>query len=119
MIGPVPMRLNGPQWPNGPPSTAESPCAALHWLADLWLVGCAAGAVRPRPGPVGRIPSRHCRTPRLGDRDGRRSRRSRSLGLVGPVRQWPGLGTVSNAVLIGLAMNWSLAMLPHGAPLAW
>ena len=41
------------------------------------------------------------------------------LVLWVPLRQWPGLGTVSNAVLIGLAMNWSLAMLPHDAPLAW
>jgi uncharacterized membrane protein YczE len=32
-----------------------------------------------------------------------------------PLRQWPGLGTVSNVVLIGLSMNWSLAVLPHTA----
>lgn len=36
-----------------------------------------------------------------------------------PLRQWPGLGTISNAILIGLAMNWSLALLPHGGPLGW
>jgi uncharacterized membrane protein YczE len=36
-----------------------------------------------------------------------------------PLRQWPGLGTVSNAILIGLAMNWSLALLPEGSPLGW
>jgi uncharacterized membrane protein YczE len=36
-----------------------------------------------------------------------------------PLRQWPGVGTVSNAVLIGLAMNWSLALLSHGGPLPW
>lgn len=29
-----------------------------------------------------------------------------------PLRQWPGLGTVSNAVLIGLAMNFALQVLP-------
>lgn len=34
-----------------------------------------------------------------------------------PLRQWPGLGTISNAILIGLSMNWSLALLPHGGPL--
>jgi uncharacterized membrane protein YczE len=34
-----------------------------------------------------------------------------------PLRQWPGLGTMSNVVLIGLSMNWSLDLLPHGAPL--
>jgi uncharacterized membrane protein YczE len=34
-----------------------------------------------------------------------------------PLRQWPGLGTLSNAVLIGLAMNWSLDLLPVHAPL--
>jgi uncharacterized membrane protein YczE len=33
-----------------------------------------------------------------------------------PLRQWPGLGTVSNVVVVGLAMNATLAMLPpqHG-----
>ena len=36
-----------------------------------------------------------------------------------PLRQWPGLGTISNAILIGLSMNWSLALLPHGGPLGW
>ncbi len=36
-----------------------------------------------------------------------------------PLRQWPGFGTLSNAVLIGLAMNWSLALLPAGSPLGW
>jgi uncharacterized membrane protein YczE len=36
-----------------------------------------------------------------------------------PLRQWPGLGTISNAILIGLAMNWSLDLLPHGGPLGW
>ena len=36
-----------------------------------------------------------------------------------PLRQWPGLGTVSNAILIGLAINWSLEVLPHGGSLAW
>jgi uncharacterized membrane protein YczE len=36
-----------------------------------------------------------------------------------PLRQWPGFGTLSNAVLIGLAMNWSLALLPESAPLGW
>jgi uncharacterized membrane protein YczE len=35
-----------------------------------------------------------------------------------PLRQWPGLGTISNAILIGLSMNWSLELLPHGGPLA-
>jgi uncharacterized membrane protein YczE len=34
-----------------------------------------------------------------------------------PLRQWPGLGTLSNVVLIGLSMNWSLDLLPHAAPL--
>jgi uncharacterized membrane protein YczE len=34
-----------------------------------------------------------------------------------PLRQWPGFGTLSNAVLIGLAMNWSLELLPGSAPL--
>ena len=36
-----------------------------------------------------------------------------------PLRQWPGLGTLSNVVLIGLSMNWSLELLPHPRPLAW
>jgi uncharacterized membrane protein YczE len=36
-----------------------------------------------------------------------------------PLRQWPGFGTVSNAVLIGLALNWSLDLLPRPAPLGW
>lgn len=29
-----------------------------------------------------------------------------------PLRTWPGLGTVLNAVLIGLSLGWSLAVLP-------
>src|SRR3954451_23499616 len=29
------------------------------------------------------------------------------------LRQWPGLGTVSNVVFVGLAMNWSLALIPY------
>jgi uncharacterized membrane protein YczE len=36
-----------------------------------------------------------------------------------PLRQWPGLGTLSNVVLIGLSMNWSLDVLPPHAALAW
>ena len=36
-----------------------------------------------------------------------------------PLRQWPGLGTVSNVVLIGLSLNWSLALLPHTHALGW
>jgi uncharacterized membrane protein YczE len=36
-----------------------------------------------------------------------------------PLRQWPGLGTISNAILIGLSLNWSLAVLPHGGALGW
>jgi uncharacterized membrane protein YczE len=36
-----------------------------------------------------------------------------------PLRQWPGLGTISNVVLIGLSMNWSLDALPRHAPLGW
>ena len=34
-----------------------------------------------------------------------------------PLRQRPGLGTVSNAVLIGLSMNMALQLLPTGGPL--
>ena len=36
-----------------------------------------------------------------------------------PLRQRPGLGTVSNVVLIGLALNWSLQLLPAHAALGW
>jgi uncharacterized membrane protein YczE len=36
-----------------------------------------------------------------------------------PLRQWPGLGTVSNVVLIGLSLNWSLALLPRTHELGW
>jgi uncharacterized membrane protein YczE len=36
-----------------------------------------------------------------------------------PLRQWPGFGTLSNVVMIGLAMNWSLDLLPVGGPLGW
>jgi uncharacterized membrane protein YczE len=35
-----------------------------------------------------------------------------------PLRQWPGLGTVSNVVLVGLSMNWSLALIPYSSALA-
>jgi len=34
-----------------------------------------------------------------------------------PLRQWPGLGTLSNVVLVGASMNWSLQLLPEHAPL--
>ena len=34
------------------------------------------------------------------------------LGWI-PLRQWPGLGTLSNVVLIGVSMNVSLQLLPH------
>jgi len=30
-----------------------------------------------------------------------------------PLRQWPGVGTVSNMIVIGVAMNFSLDALPH------
>lgn len=36
-----------------------------------------------------------------------------------PLRQRPGLGTVSNVVLVGVSMNVSLDLLPVGAPLGW
>jgi uncharacterized membrane protein YczE len=40
------------------------------------------------------------------------------LGWI-PLRQWPGIGTVSNVVLIGLSMNVSLELLPHVSALPW
>jgi uncharacterized membrane protein YczE len=36
-----------------------------------------------------------------------------------PLRQRPGFGTVSNAVMIGVAMNVALDVLPDPDPLAW
>src|SRR4051812_45332843 len=36
-----------------------------------------------------------------------------------PLRQWPGLGTLSNVVLIGLSMNWSLDLIPYSRALGW
>jgi uncharacterized membrane protein YczE len=36
-----------------------------------------------------------------------------------PLRQWPGLGTVSNVVLVGVSMNVSLQLLPSGGALGW
>jgi uncharacterized membrane protein YczE len=36
-----------------------------------------------------------------------------------PLRQWPGLGTLSNVVLIGISMNVSLDLLPHVSALGW
>lgn len=43
------------------------------------------------------------------------------LGLWVPLRQWPGLGTLANAVVIGLTMDLILgvAPVPHGAWLRW
>lgn len=38
------------------------------------------------------------------------------LGWI-PLRQWPGIGTLSNVVLVGLAMNVTLAVLPERLPL--
>jgi uncharacterized membrane protein YczE len=39
------------------------------------------------------------------------------LLLWWPLRQRPGLGTVSNVVFVGLAMNWSLALIPYDSSL--
>ena len=36
-----------------------------------------------------------------------------------PLRQWPGLGTISNVVLIGVSMNLALQWLPHPHVMAW
>ena len=38
-----------------------------------------------------------------------------------PLRQWPGLGTIANVVVIGLATDAALAVLdaPSRSPLAW
>jgi uncharacterized membrane protein YczE len=36
-----------------------------------------------------------------------------------PLRQWPGVGTVCNVVVIGLAMNASLDVLPHVSAMPW
>jgi uncharacterized protein len=36
-----------------------------------------------------------------------------------PLRQAPGLGSICNAVLIGVALDATLALLPDDAPLAW
>jgi len=39
------------------------------------------------------------------------------LLLWWPLRQWPGLGTISNVVFVGLAMNWSLDLIPYSGRL--
>lgn len=36
-----------------------------------------------------------------------------------PLRQWPGLGTVSNVVLIGVSMNANLEWLPRTGAIGW
>jgi uncharacterized membrane protein YczE len=41
------------------------------------------------------------------------------LLLWWPIRQRPGLGTLSNVVLVGSAMDATLALLPYHAALAW
>lgn len=41
------------------------------------------------------------------------------LLLWWPIRQRPGLGTLSNVVLVGSAMDAALAVLPYHAALAW
>ena len=40
------------------------------------------------------------------------------LGWI-PLRQWPGLGTVSNVVLVGGSMNVTLTLLPGSGLLLW
>jgi uncharacterized membrane protein YczE len=35
-----------------------------------------------------------------------------------PLRQWPGLGTLSNVVLVGASLDWALALLPTPGVLA-
>jgi uncharacterized membrane protein YczE len=35
-----------------------------------------------------------------------------------PLRQRPGFGTVSNVVVVGLVVNWTLDLLPHPSALA-
>jgi len=32
-----------------------------------------------------------------------------------PLRQWPGLGTIANAIVIGLAVDWTLALVPRAS----
>jgi uncharacterized membrane protein YczE len=39
------------------------------------------------------------------------------LALWIPLRQWPGLATISNALLIGVALDVTLGLLPAGVPL--
>jgi uncharacterized membrane protein YczE len=39
------------------------------------------------------------------------------LLLWWPLRQRPGLGTVSNVIFVGLSMNWSLALIPYSGSL--
>lgn len=41
------------------------------------------------------------------------------LALWVPLRQWPGLGTVVNTVLIGIALDVTLAQLPTPSGLGW
>jgi uncharacterized membrane protein YczE len=36
-----------------------------------------------------------------------------------PLRQWPGLGTLSNMVLIGVWMNWGISVLPAARGIGW
>jgi len=40
------------------------------------------------------------------------------LALWIPLRQWPGLATLLNAILIGVALDATLALVPDGLPLA-
>ncbi len=36
-----------------------------------------------------------------------------------PLRQWPGLGTVANTILIGLSLDWTLHIVPAVDGAAW
>ena len=100
--------------------TALDPAAhpALPRPGAVRGVGGDAGAGRPRPGSVGRAAPGPGQGP------------DRQIGTVSivvgalvlllwiPLRQRPGLGTVSNVLVVGLAMNATLALLPvqHGLP---
>jgi uncharacterized protein len=101
-----------PRWRAGPPTL-------LRLLAGLWLFGTGEGLL---------VGSRLGNSPWSVLAQGLSRHTPITVGqativisgcvllLWIPLRQWPGLATLSNALLIGVALDVTLALLPGGMP---
>jgi uncharacterized membrane protein YczE len=98
-----------------------SPARAIKLLAGLWLFGIGEALL---------VASRLGNSPWTVLAQGVAKHTPLSIGtativLSGlvllmwiPLRQRPGLGTILNAILVGISIDVTLGLLPHGLPLA-